>query len=64
VAKRGSLLFVRHRHVYIVSLELAERATQRSTYSLTTAQEDDQLSARLTAAVGRMTFTDDRPKSP
>lgn len=64
VAKRGSLLFVRHRHVYVVSLELAERATQRSTYNLTTAQENDQLSSRLTAAVGRMTFTDDRPRTP
>jgi len=64
VAKRGSLLFVRHRHVYVVSLELAERATQRSTYNLTTAQEDDQLSTRLTAAVARMTFTDDRPRQP
>lgn len=64
VAKRGSLLFVRHRHVYVVSLELAERATQRSSYNLTTQQEDDQLSSRLTAAVGRMTFADDRPRQP
>lgn len=64
IAKRGSLLFVRHRHVYVVSLELAERATQRSTYKLTTAQEDEQLSTRLTAVVGRMTFTDDRPRTP
>jgi hypothetical protein len=64
IAKRGSLLFVRHRHVYVVSLELAERATQRSTYNLTTAQEDDQLSTRLTAVIGRMTFTDDRPRTP
>jgi hypothetical protein len=64
VAKRGSLLFVRHRHVYVVSLELSERATQRSTYNLTPAQEDDQLTSRLTAVVGRMTFTDDRPREP
>ena len=64
VAKRGSLLFVRHRHVYVVSLELSERALQRNTYNLTTAQEDDQLSTRLIAAVGRMTFTDDRPREP
>jgi len=64
IAKRGSLLFVRHRHVYVVSLELSERATQRSTYNLTPAQEDDQLTNRLTAAVGRMTFTDDRPREP
>lgn len=64
VAKRGTLLFVRHRHVYVVSTELAERATQRSTYNLTTKQEDDQLSTRLTAIVGRMTFTDDKPRTP
>jgi hypothetical protein len=64
VAKRGTLLFVRHRHVYVVSTELAERALQRSTYHQTTAQEDDQLSTRLTAIVGRMTFTDDRPRAP
>jgi len=64
IAKRGSLLFVRHRHVYVLSLELAERATQRSTYNLTRQQEDDQLSTRLTAAVGRMTFTDDKPREP
>ena len=64
VAKRGTLLFVRHRHVYVVSTELAERATQRSTYNLTTKQEDDQLATRLTAIVGRMTFTDDKPRTP
>jgi hypothetical protein len=64
VAKRGSLLFVRHRHVYVLSLELAERVTQRSTYTLTRQQEDDQLSTRLTAVVGRMTFTDDKPREP
>jgi hypothetical protein len=64
VAKRGSILFVRHRHIYVVSLELSERATQRSTYNLTTAQEDELLSTRLTAVVGRMTFTDDKPRQP
>ncbi len=64
VAKRGSLLFVRHRHVYVLSLEQAERLTQRSTYNLTKQQEDDQLYARLTAAFGRMTFTDDKPRTP
>lgn len=63
-AKRGTLLFVRNRHVYALSIELAERATQRSTYALTTAQEDDQLAARLTALHGRMSFSDDRPRTP
>ena len=64
IAKRGTLLFVRHRHVYVVSTEFSERALQRSTYNLTTEQEDDQLATRLTAIVGRMTFTDDRPRQP
>lgn len=64
IAKRGTLLFVRHRHVYVISLELTERSTQRSNYTLTTAQEDDLLATRLTALVARMSFTDDRPRQP
>ena len=63
-AKRGTLLFVRDRHVYAISTELAERATQRSTYKLTREQEDEQLSARLTAILERMSFTNDRPRTP
>lgn len=63
-AKRGTLLFLHDRHVYALSTELAERATQRSTYKLTTAQEDEQLAARLTALYGRITFTSDRPRTP
>lgn len=64
VAKRGTLLFVRHRHVYAVSTELAERATQRSSYKQTVEQENEQLSARLIALAGRMTFTRDQPRKP
>lgn len=63
-AKRGTLLFIRHRHVFVVSTELAERATQRSTYRQTTEQENEQLTSRLTAVVGRMTFTHDQPRAP
>jgi len=63
-AKRGTLLFVRHRHVYVVSTELAERVTQRSTYKQTVEQENEQLSARLQALVGRMTFLRDQPRKP
>lgn len=63
-AKRGTLLFVRHRHVYAISIELAERATQRSTYRLTREQEDEQLSSRLLALVERISFTNDRPRTP
>ncbi|MFZ5496935.1 MAG: hypothetical protein ACOZE5_16575 [Verrucomicrobiota bacterium] len=61
-AKRGTLLFVRHRHIYAISTELSERATQRSTYRLTREQEDEQLSTRLVALSGRLTFTHDRPR--
>lgn len=64
VAKRGTLVFVRDRHVYAISTELAERATQRTTYKQTREQEDNQLSARLTAILERITFTSDRPRTP
>jgi hypothetical protein len=58
VAKRGTLLFVHNRHVFVLSLELTERATQRSTYSRTIEQENQLLSERLTALVGRLVLTD------
>lgn len=63
-AKRGTLVFVRNRHVYAISTELSERALQRNTYALTTAQEDEILATRLTAMLGRMTFTDDKARGP
>jgi hypothetical protein len=64
VAKRGSLLFIHNRHVYVISLELAERATQRSSYRQTVEQENDLLFTRLTALYGRLTFSDGRPRTP
>jgi hypothetical protein len=48
---------VRNRYIYILSTELAERATQRSTYHRTVEQEDQQLSERLTTLAGRLLFT-------
>ena len=56
VAKRGSLLFVRNHYVYVLSTELAERATQRSTYSQTAEAEDTTLSNRLVELAGRLVF--------
>ncbi len=61
-AKRGTLLFVHDRRIYAITIELAERALQRSTYRLTTAQEDDLLASRLLAMLGRITFTNERPR--
>ncbi len=63
-AKRGTLVFVRRRHVYVVTTELAERVMQRSTYKQTVEQEDEQLSTRLQAIAGRMTFLHDQPRKP
>ncbi|MSU46944.1 MAG: hypothetical protein EXS42_07455 [Lacunisphaera sp.] len=56
-AKRGTLLFVRNRHIFIISTELAERATQRSTYQQTPEKENALLSTRLTELAGRLVFT-------
>jgi len=64
VAKRGTLLFVRNRHVYVVSSELAERATQRSTYNRTVEQENLLLTERLTTLAGRFIFADNKSRTP
>jgi len=56
VAKRGNLCFVKNHHVFVVSLELAERSLQRLTYDLTTPQENALLKRRLLAIVARMEF--------
>jgi len=63
-AKRGTLLFVRHNHVYVLSTELAERTTQRSTYESTPEKENDQLTARLLELTNRLVFTAPRPRNP
>ncbi len=55
-AKRGTLLFVRNQHVFVLSTELAERATQRTTYSATAEAENARLTARLTELAGRLVF--------
>jgi hypothetical protein len=64
IAKRGTLLFVRNRHIYILSTELAERATQRSTYQQTTEKEDALLSTRLTELSNRLIFTAAKSRTP
>lgn len=54
VAKRGTLLFVERDCIFILSLELAERITQRSTFEKTAAQENELLRERLLELVQRM----------
>lgn len=63
-AKRGTLLFVRNRHIYVLSTELAERATQRTTYNKTVEQEDLLLTERLTALTARLIFTNGKTRNP
>lgn len=62
-AKRGTLLFVRNRHVYVLSTELAERATQRGTYESTPEKENALLTTRLTELANRLVFPAPRPRS-
>ena len=63
-AKRGNLLFVRHQHIYVLSTELAERATQRHSYKKTPEEENQLLTERLTALAARLIFTDSKPHDP
>jgi len=63
-AKRGTLLFVRKQHVFVLTTELAERATQRGSYAATPEKEDAQLMARLTELAGRLVFPAPRPRNP
>jgi hypothetical protein len=56
VAKRGNMLFVRSGHVFVISIELAERVIEGRHYSKTTAEEDDILRNRLTDIISKMSF--------
>lgn len=55
-AKRGNLLFVRNTHVFVVSIELAERVIEGRLYTKTTEEEDEILRNRLYDIVAKMTF--------
>lgn len=61
VAKRGTVLFVENGCVLVVSTELAERVTQRSTFQRTTAEENDLLRQRLLQLLTRLQVPAPRP---
>jgi len=63
-AKRGTMLFVRHGYIYILSTELAERATQRNTYAQPPEKENALLADRLVALAGRLIFPAAKPRAP
>jgi hypothetical protein len=56
-AKRGNLLFIKGDNIFILSSEIAERATERSLYTKTTAQENEILQDRLLDVLRKMRFT-------
>ena len=63
VAKYGVLLFVHDGTIFIISMELAERATEGSAYHLTSEQEDSTLRGRLLDIASKIQFLS-KPRSP
>lgn len=56
-AKRGNLVLVRDSWTYVLSIELAERITERTTYNKTTEEEDEVLRQRLIDLVNKIEFS-------
>lgn len=56
VAKRGNLLFLHSNHVYVISLELAEKVLDPANFKLSAEEQNEVLQKRLLELVGRMTF--------
>jgi hypothetical protein len=56
IAKRGNMLFVKNSHIFVISIELAERVIEGRTYKKTTAEEDEILRQRLTDVVSKIQF--------
>ncbi|MBI2515488.1 MAG: hypothetical protein HYV95_01105 [Opitutae bacterium] len=61
VAKRGNLLFVRDGRVFVVSIELAERVTQKSVFQKTPEQENEILRERLMNFTARIELPSPKP---
>jgi hypothetical protein len=56
VAKRGNLIFVRNGRIFVITTELAERVTERSTYRKTVTEENQILRDRLLDLARKMEF--------
>lgn len=56
IAKRGNLLFVRNGHIFVISIELAERVIEGRAYKKTIAEEDEILLQRLNEMVTKIQF--------
>ena len=62
VAKRGNLLFVRNEHVFVISIELAEKVIEGKSYGKSVAEQDEILRQRLLEMVEKITFL--KPATP
>jgi len=56
VAKRGNLLFVKNGHIFVISIELAEKVIEGKSYKHTVAEEDEILRQRLFDVVNKIQF--------
>jgi hypothetical protein len=61
VAKRANLVFVHNQHVYVMSIELAERVIQARTWDKTTEEEDELLRQRVFRLLRQMNFRTPAP---
>jgi len=57
IAKRGNLLFVKNGYVFVVSIELVEKAVEHAAFTMTVAEEDAELRKRLLTFSDKITFT-------
>ena len=55
-AKRGNMIFVKNGYLYVLSTELAEKATEGTAYHLTEKEEDEILRERLIDVTRKMQF--------
>jgi hypothetical protein len=55
-AKRGNMIFVKNGYLYVLSTELAERATEGTAYHKTEQEEDEILRERLIDVTRKMQF--------
>jgi hypothetical protein len=56
LAKRGNLVFIQNDFVYVISIELVEKALERSSFTKTVAEEDAILRTRLLKFLDKITF--------
>ncbi len=62
IAKRGNLLFIRNEHVFVISIELAEKVIEGKSFGKSVAEQDEILRRRLLEMVDKITFL--KPAAP